>query len=240
MIKKLSEFAGITEQNPSFIKTGKFGGIRLATLNAICKVLQCQPGDILEYREEDASFLFDDVFLRSRQILLDLHFRCDKVHIMNNNDDLTICDIPVHQARQFRNLILRLFQCCQERMQHQCERFGLPDAEIRCLLLFGEERYLTAKGIALKLDVVKSRVTKIVEGLIRKKLIQKVQDPEDSRVVLLSLTPRGQVKLKEVNGFTLELHSRVLSQIHPDQRVGLLNYLELLRISMETINERLP
>ena len=49
--KDLAEFVGITEQNLSLIKTGKVKGIRLGTLNAICEFLQCQPGDILEYRE---------------------------------------------------------------------------------------------------------------------------------------------------------------------------------------------
>jgi len=51
--KDLAEFVGITEQNLSLIKTGKVKGIRLATLNAICEFLQCQPGDILEYREDE-------------------------------------------------------------------------------------------------------------------------------------------------------------------------------------------
>jgi DNA-binding MarR family transcriptional regulator len=158
---------------------------------------------------------------------------------MNNEDRTARTNIPLHQAEQFRDLVLRLFQCCQERMQYQCERFGLPDAEIRCLLLFGEERYLTAKGIAYKLNVVKSRVTKIVDGLIRKKHLQKVADPEDSRIVLLSLTPKGQAKLKEINRFTIDFNSQVLRTIHPDQRGDLLNNLELLRISMEAANEGL-
>ena len=52
--KELAEFVGITEQNLSLIKTGKIKGIRLSTLNAICKYLNCQPGDILEYRDIDA------------------------------------------------------------------------------------------------------------------------------------------------------------------------------------------
>jgi DNA-binding MarR family transcriptional regulator len=158
------------------------------------------------------------------------------VHTMNNDAPN---GIPTHQADQFRRLIGRLFQCCQERMQYQSEKFGLPDAEIRCLLLFGEERYLTAKGIARKLNVVKSRVTRIVDGLIRKGLLQRVQDPEDSRIVLLSLSASGQTKLKEINDFMLDLHLQVLGQIHPDRRGDLLNNLEVLRISMETINERM-
>lgn len=52
--KDLAEFVGITEQNLSLIKTGKVKGIRLGTLNAICEFLQCQPGDILEHREDKA------------------------------------------------------------------------------------------------------------------------------------------------------------------------------------------
>lgn len=51
--KHLAEFVGITEQNLSLIKTGKVKGMRLSTLEAICKYLECQPGDILEYRAEE-------------------------------------------------------------------------------------------------------------------------------------------------------------------------------------------
>ena len=50
--KDLALAIGITEQNLSLIKTGKVKGFRLATLEAICAHLQCQPGDILEYRRE--------------------------------------------------------------------------------------------------------------------------------------------------------------------------------------------
>jgi len=50
--KELAEAVDITEQNLSILKTGKAKAIRLATLNAICKYLACQPGDILEYKED--------------------------------------------------------------------------------------------------------------------------------------------------------------------------------------------
>lgn len=53
--KELAEAIGITEQNLSILKTGKAKAIRLATLDAICQYLSCQPGDILEYTiESDA------------------------------------------------------------------------------------------------------------------------------------------------------------------------------------------
>jgi DNA-binding MarR family transcriptional regulator len=122
-------------------------------------------------------------------------------------------------------------------MQYQCERFELPDAELRCLVLFGQERYLTAKGIAQKMNVVKSRVSKIVDGLIRKKLIQRIKDPEDSRISLLSLSPEGQKKLNKINDFLEDVHHQVLSQMAPDQRMAMLTNLDILKASMEAAKE---
>ncbi len=49
--KELSELVGITEQNISLLKSGKVRGVRFETLEKICEVLDCQPGDILEYRK---------------------------------------------------------------------------------------------------------------------------------------------------------------------------------------------
>ena len=48
-LNELSEKVGITNVNLSKLKTGKASAIRFTTLNAICKALDCQPGDILEY-----------------------------------------------------------------------------------------------------------------------------------------------------------------------------------------------
>lgn len=48
---ELAEKVDITPANLSILKTGKAKAVRFSTLEAICKVLECQPGDILEYRE---------------------------------------------------------------------------------------------------------------------------------------------------------------------------------------------
>ncbi|MGM9615035.1 MAG: helix-turn-helix domain-containing protein [Oscillospiraceae bacterium] len=51
-LTQLSESVGLTMANLSVLKTGKAKAVRFSTLDAICRVLQCQPGDILEFREE--------------------------------------------------------------------------------------------------------------------------------------------------------------------------------------------
>ena len=51
--QELAERIGITAANLSILKTGKAKAVRFSTLEAICKALDCQPGDVLEYREDD-------------------------------------------------------------------------------------------------------------------------------------------------------------------------------------------
>ena len=53
-VTELSEKVGITMANISILKNGKAKAVRFSTLNAICETLECQPGDILEYKLEDS------------------------------------------------------------------------------------------------------------------------------------------------------------------------------------------
>ncbi len=52
-LNELSEKVGISNVNLSNLKTGKVKAIRFSTLNAICEVLDCQPGDILEFQRDE-------------------------------------------------------------------------------------------------------------------------------------------------------------------------------------------
>ncbi|KPL60311.1 helix-turn-helix domain-containing protein [Rossellomorea vietnamensis] len=52
-VTELSEKVGITMANLSILKNGKAKAVRLSTLDAICKALDCQPGDLLEYQQEE-------------------------------------------------------------------------------------------------------------------------------------------------------------------------------------------
>jgi putative transcriptional regulator len=51
--KELAEIVGITEVNLSLLKSGKVKGVRFSTLDKICAALDCQPGELLEYRPGD-------------------------------------------------------------------------------------------------------------------------------------------------------------------------------------------
>lgn len=52
--KALATEVGITEQNLSLLRTGKVKGVRFSTLEKICEILECQPGDILKYDSDES------------------------------------------------------------------------------------------------------------------------------------------------------------------------------------------
>jgi DNA-binding MarR family transcriptional regulator len=154
-----------------------------------------------------------------------------------NYMELKNTDVTEYQLYEFENLINILFQCCQERLQYQSRAFHLPDAELRCLMFFKNEKYLTSKNISLKMNVGKSRMTKITAGLQQKNLIRRIKDPEDARVSLISLTASGKEKLDQIKAFQNNLHRLVLSQVSDHERKNLLTSLDLLKSCMESGKE---
>ncbi len=150
-----------------------------------------------------------------------------------NNDLLEI------QAGRLQNLLNEILHCCEDRRFYEAQRFGLPYAELRCLMLFKGERYLTVKSIAQKLDVAKSRITKLIDGLLRKGLVDRMEDPRDARVKLISLTKKGIEKVKEIEEFHQEVHKQILLRVDQKERRSILSRLEVLKLAMESVRSEL-
>ena len=144
-----------------------------------------------------------------------------------------------YQGQRLQELIEEVVHCCKERTVFLSKKFDIPEAELRCLMLFGEERYLTSKGISQKLDVAKSRVTKIINGLIQKRLVESIDDPKDARIKLIALTQKGQRKSKELSAIITDLHQKLLLEFEPEQRKMVISCLEVLRSSMEAVKNQL-
>lgn len=142
-----------------------------------------------------------------------------------------------YQTVRLQTLVNEMVECCDDRKLYESQRFGLPYAEVRCLMLFRGERYLTVKGIAQNLEVAKSRVTKIVSGLLEKGLVEMIDDPKDGRIKLISLSPAGQKKSEEIDAFHRDIHRQILLQLDDRERQIMLSYLDLLRSAMEAVKE---
>ena len=158
---------------------------------------------------------------------------------MNNVNRTTDLRVIEYQANKLQELISELHNCCKERYTKEAKAFKMPQAELRCLMLFEGHKYLTGIQIAGLLEVAKSRATVIIENLEKKRLVQRSQDPNDARVKLISLTPAGQRKVREIEEFMFSLHQQLLDHIDPAQRTGVINALETLRSSMEAVKAQL-
>jgi len=158
---------------------------------------------------------------------------------MNNVKLANDVRILEYQANKLQELIGELHNCCKERYTNEAKAFKVPQAELRCLMLFEGHKYLTGIQIAGLLEVAKSRATVIIENLAKKGLVQRSADPNDARVKLINLTPAGQRKVREIEEFMFTLHQQLLDHIDPVQRTGVISALETLRSSMEAVKAQL-
>ena len=158
---------------------------------------------------------------------------------MNENAQPAHTELLEYQTERLQDLIREIVECCEDRKLYESQKFSLPYAQLKCLMLFNGERYLTFKTIAERLDVAKSRVTKLVSGLLEKGLIDRIEDPRDGRIKLLSLSPKGVKVTKDIETFQRDIHRKILLQMSPEERRNMLSYVEFLHSAMEAVKEEL-
>ena len=152
----------------------------------------------------------------------------------NDNEELLS-----YQTQRLQDLINEILLCCEDRKLYEHKKFGLAHAELKCLRLFDRVRYLTVKDMAQKLEVAKSRVTKLVNGLINKGMVHQIDDPKDGRIKLISLTRAGGKKSEEIGIFLHGIHRDILLQMTADERKKLISQLDMLRSAMESVKGNL-
>ncbi|MFH1487359.1 MAG: MarR family winged helix-turn-helix transcriptional regulator [Pseudomonadota bacterium] len=158
---------------------------------------------------------------------------------MNNKATPINDDFLSYQTARLKGLIQEIIGCCEDRKIFESQKFGLPYAELKCMMLFPGERYLTVKNIAQNLEVAKSRVTKLINGLTEKGFVEVIDDPKDARVKLISLTAAGRRKAEEIDAFQGDIHRKILVQLDGEERNNLLSRLEILRTAMEAVKSQL-
>ncbi len=158
---------------------------------------------------------------------------------MNKNGKNISDNSIINQGRRLGELMEELVKCCQDKTVIQSERFGLNVSELKTIMLFKDEKYLTVKGISRRLSVAKSRVTKILNGMIKKGLLQRRFDPVDKRVKLFSLTPKGRKILRDIDGFTSNINTRILLRMDPVQRKALIGGLTILSSCIEEVKNEI-
>jgi len=135
---------------------------------------------------------------------------------INNNSD----------ASKLADLTFQLLSQCLEKEHRLAEHHGLTQAEFRCLRLFGTTECLNNKQIAERMGLSPSRLTRIVDGLVKKQYMDREIEPNDRRNMRVTLSHKGVNIVKQLNNDYVNIHREILNEIEVDQHEPLITAMD--------------
>jgi len=136
-------------------------------------------------------------------------------------------------AERLADLTFSLLARCQEKEAWLAEEHGLFQAEFRCLRLFGSDESLNNKEIAKRMKLSPSRLTRIIDGLVRREYMKREIDPGDRRNMQVFLSRRGKILTNKLNKAFVEIHYEILQDIDVSQHESLITAMEHLSDAIE-------
>lgn len=119
------------------------------------------------------------------------------------------------QAETLADLTLGLVGCCQRKQERIAERAHLSLSEFKCLRAFREDPELSVKDIAHRMSLTSSRLTRIIDGLVKKRYVTRHIDPQDRRIINVRLTRQGETIARKVSNDCTHVYEQVLETIDP-------------------------
>ena len=136
-------------------------------------------------------------------------------------------------AERLANLTFSLLAGCQEKEAWLAEQHGLFQAEFKCLRLFGTDESLNNTQISKRMNLSPSRLTRIIDGLVKKGYMQREIDPDDRRNMIVTLSRRGKILTNKLNRAFVEVHEEILQDIDVSQHEPLISAMENLHLAIE-------
>ena len=136
-------------------------------------------------------------------------------------------------AELLANLTFSLLANCQEKEVRLSEVHGLTQAEFRCLRLFGSDESVNNKQIAKRMHLSPSRLTRIIDGLVKKEYINREIDPNDRRNMRVTLSKKGKLLVQQLNKAYVGIHNEILQDIDRSQHEPLITAMQHLLAALE-------
>jgi DNA-binding MarR family transcriptional regulator len=136
-------------------------------------------------------------------------------------------------SERLANLTFNLLARCQEKEAFLAEEHSLFPAEFKCLRLLEHDETLNNKEIAKRMNLSPSRLTRIVDGLVKKGYMQRMIDPDDRRNMKLSLSRRGKMLTTKLEKAYVDIHHEILQDIDTSQHEPLIVAMENLLGAIE-------
>ena len=138
-----------------------------------------------------------------------------------------------HTAERLANLTFNLLARCQAKEEWLATQRGLFQAEFKCLRLFGCDKSLNCKEIARRMNLSQSRLTRIIDGLVKKGYMNREIDPADRRNMKVTLSRRGKILTTKLDKEFIDMHSEILEHIDVSKHNSLITSMEHLLVATE-------
>ena len=137
------------------------------------------------------------------------------------------------KAESLGNLIFEIIPICEEKEISIAEKHGLNQSELKCLRSFEVDESLNNKDIAEKMHLSQSRLTRIIDGLVKKEYMIREINKSDRRNMKLSLSGKGKKLANKLNNEFVDVHSEILKDIDISKHESLINTMEHLNTAVE-------
>jgi DNA-binding MarR family transcriptional regulator len=150
---------------------------------------------------------------------------------------ITISDVgtmrTIQTAERLANLTLSLLAGHKEMEVRIAEQHGLCHSEFKCLRLFATSECLNNNEIAKRMNLGSSRLTKIIDGLIKKQYVVKEVDKNDRRHMRVTLSGRGKIFNNNLNKAFVDINYEILQDIDVPQHESLITAMEHFQLAIK-------
>jgi len=136
-------------------------------------------------------------------------------------------------AEKLADIITQLFMHCQEKEAKHVAQYGVSIADARCLRILYEHQPLTVNHLAFQMSLTSSRITRIIDRLVRKQLVLREAGTNDRRIFNLSLTPKGAKLAETLIADNLKIHEEILAHFPKADHSAMFNLLKKLNCAVE-------
>ena len=132
-------------------------------------------------------------------------------------------------AEQMADLTYELLENCQLKIERTAEKLHLTVAEFKLLRSIKDEELLSAGSLAKRMQLSSSRITRIIDGLVKKGLVKKGADGRDRRIVEIHLTPEGVRTRDQLKSMYVTVHQDIINLLPSDAGESVILAMEKLR-----------
>lgn len=141
-------------------------------------------------------------------------------------------------AQRLGNLTFYLVARYREKEAWLAEKYGLSQSELRCLHIIESDESLNNKQIAERMNLNPSRLTRIINSLVRKGYMKREIDKKDRRYMKITLFRRGKILTKKLDKAYVDIHYKILQDINISQHKALISAMENLYSATEKWSQK--